>query len=207
MALNSQLERYLVARSFGSPAVTKEFLGRDGVFHREKRIYFDEVENANVWSFYLVERDLHHTFEEFIIKCGLPPYAIWSRRGTNAIKSARVTFPISETATIFRAPVPKAGHTIEYALEVLNIGNSSAIFGLLGFLRCDDGAFAKSPSVAAVWLRVLVEYNEDDSRTPIELPVKLKKHLAAFVSRDFAWCKEAHNPAAPADQKASLPGR
>lgn len=187
MALNGQLERYLVARSFGSPDVTKEFLRRDEVFHREKRIYFDEVENANVWSFYLVERDLHHTFEEFVLGRSLPPYAIWSIRGTNAVKAARVTFPISETAAIFRPPVPIAGQTIEYTLEILHVGNSSAIFGFLGFLHHDDGTFEKSPSVAAAWLRVLVEYGEDDSRRPIPLPDKLKKHLTAFVARDFMW--------------------
>lgn len=186
MALNGQLERYLDARSFGSPDMTEEFLQRDEVFHREKRIYFDEVENANVWSFYLVERDLHHTFEDFVLSCGLPPYAIWSKRGTNAIKAARVTFPISETAAIFRTPVPVAGQIIEYALEVLHIGNSSAVFGFLGFLHY-DGAFAKSPSVAAAWLRVLVEYSDDESRKAIQLPDKLRKSLASFASRDFIW--------------------
>ncbi|MFY9820555.1 MAG: hypothetical protein WAM82_04185 [Thermoanaerobaculia bacterium] len=187
MALNKQLERYLRARSFGSPEGTKEFLQRGYVFHRAKRFYFDEVENANVWSFYLVERDLHHTFEEFVLSLGLPPYAIWSKHGTNAINAARVTFPISETASIFRAPVPIAGQTIEYALEVLHIGNSSAIFGFLGFLHDEDSTFAKSPSVAAAWLRVLVEYSDDDSRTAIRLPDRLKKYLTSFASRDFMW--------------------
>jgi acyl-CoA thioesterase FadM len=186
MALNEELDRYRRKRSFDSPAASEEFLKREYVFHRTKRLYFDEVENANVWSFYLVERDLHHTFEEFIMSLGLPPYAIWSKHGTNAVKEARVTFPISETAAIFKAPVPTAGMAIEYALEVLHVGKKSAVFGFLGFLHGELSGFAQEPSVVAAWLRVLVEYT-NGARKVIPLPDDFKERLGRHVSQDFRW--------------------
>jgi len=187
MPLNERLDRYRRMRSFDSPAGTWELLQRKEVFHRTKRIYFDEVENANVWSFYLVERDLHHTFEEFVISLDLPPYAIWSKQGTNAIKDARVTFPISETAAVFKDPVPTAGMTIEYVLEVLHVGKSSAVIGFLGFVHGESGAYAKTPSVVAAWLRVLVEYNANGTRSVIPLPDEFKARLEKYVPRDPIW--------------------
>jgi hypothetical protein len=191
MALNAELDRYRRERSFESSAASEEFLRREDVFHRTKQLYFDEVENANVWSFYLVERDLHHTFEEFVMSLGLPPYAIWSKHGTNAVKkNARVTFPISETAAMFKPPAPTAGMAIEYALEVLHVGETCAIFGFLGFPHGENGTFAAKPSVVAAWLRVLVEYT-NGARKVIPLPDDFKEQLARYVSRDFRWTKVA----------------
>ncbi len=171
--MNRALARYHAERS--DPDET--FWSR--VFVWRKRLYFDEVENANVWSFYLVDRDLHHTFEEWILAGRLEPYAVWSQREGRP----RTTFPIAETAALYRPPVPRAGWSIDYTLEVLQLGKRSATLGMLGYGIDLDGLRSRSPSIAAMWRRVYVEYGERD-RTPAPLPEQLRARLAAALAPD-----------------------
>lgn len=178
--LNEKLHAYLSSRRFSDRCAADKFFER--VFHWRKRLYFDEVENANVWSFYLVERDLHHAFEEWILARGLPPYAFWSRpeHDLAAAGLSRSTFPISETASVYRPPVPRAGQAIDYVLEVLCLEKNSALLGFLGYLIGSDNERSLTPSVASVWLRVFVQF-EGDARivSPIPHPLEsaLKKDL------------------------------
>lgn len=181
--LSERLHRYHSQRRFKSSEEAVKLFERR--FHRRKMLYFDEVENANVWSFYLVDRDLHHTFEEYIRTRGLPPYAIWSRPGRESATDdiGRGTFPISETATLYRKPVPKAGEAVDYLIEVLEVTSNSAILGFLGYLVDSDGVRSVDPSVAALWLRVFVKYR-GDARDIASLPASLNDVLRGDLVDD-----------------------
>jgi hypothetical protein len=183
--LSVQLHDYLEARSFHDQEAANHFFHSDRVFWRPKRLYFDEVENANVWSFFLVERDLHHTFEEYVIDRQLPPYAIWSKRERQDVDDGigRATFPISETVALYRQPVPRAGDLLRYALEVRHVGRTSAVFGFLGFLIGANGECKLNPSVASLWLRVFVRYQGDENRKPEPIPDRLRKILVMDEER------------------------
>lgn len=182
--LSDQLHRYHLQRCFTSPDEAAKLFGRR--FHRRKTLYFDEVENANVWSFYLVDRDLHHTFEEYIRARGLTPYAIWSRPGRESATDdiGRATFPISETASLYRKPVPKAGEALDYVMEVLEIESNSAILGFLGYRVDLEGVRSLDPSVAALWLRVFVRYRGDE-RNLADLPQSFNSILRGDLVDDL----------------------
>jgi len=156
----------------------------------KKHLYFDEVENANVWSFYLVDRDLHHTFEEFLVARGLDvPHAIWSRPDRENSKDdiGRATFPIAEVAAIYKCPVPKAGDILHYVIEVIELNPTSAVFGFLGYLLDANGKRNLKPSVVAAWLRVFVKYVGND-RNPGSIPASLRKILEEDLKRSgFRW--------------------
>ena len=186
--LNEQLHNYFSARRFGSIGDLDAFLDSGRVFRHRKRLYFDEVENANVWSFFLVERDLHHTFEEYIIARGLPPYAIWSKPERQNVNDGigRATFPISETAALYRRPVPKAGDMLDYALEILSLSDTSAVLGFLGFLAEVNGKRSLQPSVACAWLRVFVKY-EGAERRVATIPAKLRQVLEKDYTNVHGW--------------------
>jgi len=172
MPLSNALESYRKGRTFRTKEAVAAFLKQPSVFSRRKPIYFDEVENANVWSFYLVDRDLHHTFEEYVVARHLPAYANWSRQlHLLGPTIERGTFPIAETASHFFRPVPEAGHVMHYALEVLDLSDTSAVFGFAGF--CERGGQPPDQaSVFALWLRVFVEYRGSERvRAPLPLPV------------------------------------
>jgi len=181
--LSERIHAYYKIRCFDDVSDSVHFFGR--VFTRRKTLYFDEVENANVWSFYLVSRDLHHTFEEYISRSGLPPYAIWSRPGRENSSDGigRATLAISETSAIYRKPVPKAGEAVDYTIEVLEIGPSSVIFVFLGYLVNSEGERSLRPSVAAGWLRAFVRYQGED-RELDALPASLREVLEKDVARD-----------------------
>jgi hypothetical protein len=188
MNLNQKLQGYFAARVFNSEEKLDEFLTSSRIFRYTKHLYFDEVENANVWSFSLVDQDLHHTFEEYIINSGLPPYAIWSRPDREDIKDdlGRATFPISEIATMYRPPVPKAGDELNYIIEVLSLDEGSAVLGFLGFLVPLTGKRSLKPSLASAWLRVFVNYKGDD-RYIATIPIKFHKVLQNSLAKDFRW--------------------
>jgi hypothetical protein len=177
MTLNRQLSEYFDSRCFKDEGSAGAFFTT--AFKHRKRLYFDEVENANVWSFYLIDRDLHHTFEEYLLNRGVvAPYAIWSRpeRETGSDDIGRATFPIAETAAMYRRPVPKAGESLDYVLEILHLGDKSAVLGFLGFRVDLDGNRHLTPSVAAAWLRIFVKYSGDD-RHAAPIPASLRKIL------------------------------
>ena len=188
MNLNQQLQDYFNVRVFNAERTLDDFLTSPSVFRHTKYIYFDEVENANVWSFSLVDRDLHHTFEEYIINSGLPPYAIWSRPERENINDGigRATFPISEIAAMYRRPVPKAGDKLDYVIEVLSLGNSFVLLGFLGFLIDIDGKRSLRPSVASAWLRVFVTYKGAD-RHVTTIPDKVLNVLRKSLAKDIQW--------------------
>jgi hypothetical protein len=179
MNLSERLHQYFKSRCFASEDSAAGHFRKS--YHRRKRIYFDEVENANVWSFYLVDRDLHHTFEEFLSERGLgAPYAVWSRPGRESVGDdiRRATFPIAETATKYGQPVPRAGDSLIYTVETLHLGDTSAVLGFLGFLVKQDGRRSLSPSVASVWLRVFVRYTgAGDERRRETIPGSLREVL------------------------------
>jgi hypothetical protein len=188
MGLSETIEKYRQARSFGTADAVHEFLSEQRVYSRPKRIYFDEVENANVWSFYLVDRDLHHTFEEYLLDRHLPAYAGWSRHQyilDPAIE--RATFPISETATRYFPPVPEAGDVVHYALEVLDVNDTSAVFGFVGFCEC-AGQLAERASVLALWLRVFVKY-VGLKRSPAPMPSTLAGVLRSDMEAKWGFLR------------------
>jgi hypothetical protein len=183
--INEKLHRYYSRRCFRTSDELGQFLAR--AFHRRKTLYFDEVENANVWSFYLVDRDLHHTFEEYVLGRGLPAYATWSRLGREEAKDdiGRATFPISEASALYRKPVPRAGEAVDYVLEVLELDSNSAVLGFLGFLVGVDGQRSLRPSVTAAWLRVFVQYSGDE-REVASFPPSFEETLRGDLATD-AW--------------------
>ncbi len=181
--LSPKLKHYYTARSFSEEHATRTFL--ESSFVHKKRLYFDEVENANVWSFYLVDRDLHHAFEEFLSFSGLKiPYANWSRPERNHAKDdlGRATFPIAESATLYRKPVPTAGDWVHYVVEVLNLGEKHAVFGFLGFRGDSETTLSFSPSVVAMWLRLFVQYR-GDGRSVTEIPHSLRVVLKTALEK------------------------
>ena len=182
--LSRKVHDYYQLRCFKDASEAAGFFGR--TFTRRKILYFDEVENANAWSFYLVSRDLHHTFEEYIAQRGLPPYAVWSRPGREDASDdiGRSTFAISETSTIYRKPVPKAGEAIDYTVEVLEIGSSTATIGFLGYLIDPQGERSLSPSVAAAWLRAFVRYRGEE-RDLASIPASLRDVLEKNLVGDL----------------------
>jgi hypothetical protein len=184
--LNDRIHRYYHARSFDTEERFAHFW--QATFHRRKPLYFDEVENANVWSFYLVDRDLHHTFEEFVLAKGLPPYAVWSRpdRESASDEIGRATFPISENGAVYRRPVPRAGQAVDYTLEVLELNSNSAVLGFLGFLVDFNGSRSLQPSVAAVWLRVFVRYT-GDRRDIAVIPDSFREALEGSLAEKGVW--------------------
>jgi len=185
-ARDIDLVLYRENRTFQTKEQLDAYLGRPDVFTYTKRLYFDEVENANVWSFYLVDRDLHHAFEELVIAEELDPYAIWSKQENSTLGGARSTFPISETAAIYRLPVPKAGDTIDYVVEILEMSDKAATFGFLGYRRPYDNLQEFGPSVTATWVRTYVQY-DGDKRGPVTIPSKLRNVLDRHVDSECRW--------------------
>lgn len=195
MALSSEIDEYRRARPFGDRGLVEQFLSEPRVFARRKAINFDEVENANVWSFYLVDRDLHHTFEEYVIDRKLPAYSRWSRDPRILDPQIeRATFPISETASRFFPPVPEPGDFVRYVMEVIDVGESSIVLGFVAFRERDReiasraSLFALWRRVFALWRRVFVKY-DGASRTPAAIPRPVAAILKTDATRVFAVSK------------------
>ena len=181
--LSTILRNYYNARCFSSALQLNALIGR--AFNRRKTLYFDEVENAGVWSFYLIDRDLHHTFEEYVLDRGLPAYAVWSRSGDGAQNLPRCTFPIAETTHLYRKPVPRAGDSLRYVIEVLDVKENSAVFGFLAYCTRRPGTESLEPSATAVWDRVFVKFR-DDQRDVAPLPPCLRSVLEEDLTSGFS---------------------